>query len=83
LSSNLSPSAPRKIYDFSGNPPDPFPLIREGGVWVREGLCPSLESLPIILRIHLPIMERDKKEESKRGEASKYIIGSFRGTKSL
>jgi hypothetical protein len=30
-----------------------------------------------MLRIHLPIKERDKKEESKRGEASKYIIGEF------
>jgi hypothetical protein len=32
-----------------------------------------------MLRIHLPIMERDKKEESKRGEAFKYIIGCLRG----
>jgi len=36
-----------------------------------------------MIEIHTHIMERDKKEESKRGEASKYIIGSFRGTKSL
>jgi len=27
-------------------PPDPLPLIREGGVEVREGLRPSLKSLP-------------------------------------
>ena len=31
LFSNLSPSAPRKIIDFSGSPPDPLPFIREGG----------------------------------------------------
>jgi hypothetical protein len=30
-------------------PPDPLPLIREGGVWVREGLRPSLKSLPPLL----------------------------------
>jgi len=35
-----------------------------------------------MIEIHTHIMERDKKEESKRGEASKYIIGSFRGAKS-
>jgi len=27
-------------------PPDPLPLLREGGVWVREGQSPSLKSLP-------------------------------------
>jgi len=30
-------------------PPDPLPLIREGGVWVREGRSPSLKSLPPLL----------------------------------
>jgi hypothetical protein len=36
-----------------------------------------------MIGIHIHIMERDKKEASKRDEASKYIIGSFRGTSSL
>jgi hypothetical protein len=31
---------------FETHPPDPLPLSREGGVQVREGQSPSLESLP-------------------------------------
>jgi len=27
-------------------PPDPLPLLREGGIWIREGLRPSLKLLP-------------------------------------
>jgi len=30
-------------------PPDPLPLIREGGSIGREGLSPSLKSLPPLL----------------------------------
>jgi len=30
-------------------PPDPLPLLREGGVQVREGRSPSLKSLPPLL----------------------------------
>jgi hypothetical protein len=34
-------------------PPNPLPLAREGGVWVREGLRPSLKSLP-------PLLEKER-----------------------
>jgi hypothetical protein len=35
---------------FSNLSPCPLPLVREGGVYVREGLRPSLKSLPPLLR---------------------------------
>jgi len=34
-------------------PPDPLPLLREGGVPVREGRSPSLKSLP-------PLLEKER-----------------------
>jgi len=33
-----SPSAPIKIFDFSGNPPDPLPLGGEGGNNFKRGI---------------------------------------------
>jgi len=45
-------------------------------VEVREGLCPSLNLFPLSLKGHT-------KGESKRGEAPRYITGSFRGAKPL
>jgi len=50
----------------------------KGEVVLRGGFAPSFLFLPHKLRIYLPIMEGDKKEESKRGAASN-IMGSFRG----
>jgi len=34
---------------FRTYPPDPLPLLREGGSLEREGLCPSLKALPMFL----------------------------------
>jgi len=60
-----SHSAPRKIFDFPGNPPDPLPLIREGGRFCKEGLAPLLNT--------------PENREPKRGKVPKYIMGSLRG----
>jgi len=35
-----SPSAPIKIFDFSGNPPDPLPLEGKGEVVLRGERSP-------------------------------------------
>jgi hypothetical protein len=56
-------------------PPDPLPLIREGGSVGKRGAKP-------LSKISSP-KRRENIRESKRGEASKYIIGSSRETKSL
>jgi len=45
-----SPSAPRKIFDFSGNPPDPLPLEGKGEVVLRGGFAPSFLFLPLSLK---------------------------------
>jgi len=38
-----SPSAPIKIFDFSGNPPDPLPLGGEGGSILLRGASAPLK----------------------------------------
>ena len=49
-SPSASPSAPPLINSkLVTYPPDPLPLIREREMWVREGLHPSLKSLPPLL----------------------------------
>jgi hypothetical protein len=57
-------------------PLSPFPS-GEGGVVLRGGFAPSFLFLPHKLRIYLPIMEGDKKEESERGAASNIYYGEF------
>jgi len=53
---------------FATYPPDPLPLLREGGIWIRERLRPSLKLLPL-----LSFIEKNIKGESKRDEASLII----------
>jgi hypothetical protein len=55
---------------FNLTPFIPPSLKGEGEEIFREGLRPSLFYSSLRLRIHLPMMESVKKEESKRGEVS-------------
>ena len=49
-----SASEPPSVNNELGTyPPDPLPLLREGGVQVREGRSPSLKSLP-------PLLEKER-----------------------
>jgi len=55
---------------FNLTPFIPLSLKEEGEETFREGRSPSLFYSSLRLRIHLPMMESVKKEESKRGCAS-------------
>jgi len=67
-----SPLAPRKIFDFPGNPPDPLPLEGKGEVVLRGGFAPSFLFLP------LAFQERGTKRVPRKIED---FSGCFKGVR--